>query len=373
MARVVQPRATKKFKPTKRRRGISEGILRCAAKIWRNLIYFLYCLLAIGFAYQAVFSGYDRDLWISWGIAAVALMVLQWTGMMLLGYLFEAGRRDRAVYERQYWIDNQANNEAYRQESEAQMRRQQAARTKSKFSSRRNRGISLDKSDSSSLDHSGFLIRGEIKGEAPKGVSEAGLAELLARYFGSCQIHEEYFKIEGTELGYTTDFSIIESVTGIGIDLEVDEPYEGKTKKPHHCTDVKSDGVRNIFFVERGWIVLRVSEYQVVNQPLSVCKLVGQILYRFTGEESYILPLEQEPNLTVDPMWNSIGVRQMVGAKYREKYLDKAGIFAYDPVREARNRQAYLNSLKQQRKDALKQKRKNLKNWKNKKRGSDEN
>lgn len=130
-------------------------------------------------------------------------------------------------------------------------------------------------------------------------------------------------------------FSLVDRVWGLGIDLEIDEPYEGKFKTPHHCTNNSKDRERNEFMLAKGWIVLRVSEYQVVHQPESVCKLVTQIFKSVVGGESYqwtIFP--GVPRLTPDPMWNSVGVKQMIARKYRERYLDKAGIFKYDEQRE---------------------------------------
>ncbi|MDD3744267.1 MAG: hypothetical protein PHX54_11640, partial [Lentimicrobiaceae bacterium] len=45
------------------------------------------------------------------------------------------------------------------------------------------------------------------------------------------------------------------------IDIEIDEPYAGITRQPTHCKG--DDTMRDIYFVDRGWIVIRFSEYQV--------------------------------------------------------------------------------------------------------------
>ena len=352
------------FTPTVKKRGVSPRRLRFLFVLWSNAIYCIYFVIAMSFAYQAVFHAVDRDLFVLWGLVALGVVLLQWLGGMVLGYLYAVAVADEREYERQYWLHNQRNNEIHRQQQQQQMRRRRSAVAKSilqqRQQQRRSGSISLAKSEgaSDSLRYQEHLVRGEIKGEAPKGVSEAHLAKYLERYFSNCQICEEYFAIEGTKVGYTTDFSIIEPQTGIGIDLEVDEPYEGRTKQPHHCTDVKSDRLRNEYLLERGWIILRVSEYQVVSQPESVCKLIAQVLYRFTANPDYLDPLLEVSDLTSDLMWNSAEAQRMVNAKYRERYLDRYGIFAYDPAREERNLAQYKAQRQQAAKESLKRRRK---------------
>lgn len=53
----------------------------------------------------------------------------------------------------------------------------------------------------------------------------------------------------------------------------------------------------------------------------------------------------------------------MIARKYRERYLDQAGIFKYDEQRERQNAIAYQEEQKLKRTEAKKRKRANLKAW----------
>lgn len=352
------PAANKPFVVTQRRRIFSQMQQQWVKRIWQGLFGTLGAILFLGLIWS--WLGGDPTSTISWAGFLIVSLLLYWGGMQFLKYCSQVQLREHQRAEELYWQQNQANNERLRQESRAKLRRKIVLRNerngKLKRSLPKSRGIVAKDS----------LVRGEIKGDAPKGVSEAYLAKFLQQYFSDCQICEDYFAIEGTNLGYTTDFSIIEPTTGIGIDLEVDEPYEGRYKQPHHCTDDGKDRRRNNYLVERGWIVLRVSEFQVVSQPESVCKLIAQILDRLSIKSHYLEPLSSFPDLKYDPTWNSVGVRSMVYRQYRERYLDKYGIFAYDEKREQRNAEELVAKKKQARKDAKKRKRANLKAWRQK-------
>ncbi|MGB5637127.1 MAG: hypothetical protein WBM86_30690, partial [Waterburya sp.] len=64
--------------------------------------------------------------------------------------------------------------------------------------------------------------------------------------------------------------------------------------------------------------------------------------------------------------WNSVGVRNMVYRKYRERYLDQYGIFAYDEERERRNAAEFAAKQKQREKETRARKRANLRAWRKK-------
>lgn len=344
----------KQFLPTRKRSTIDSFRLRLLIRIckWSGL--FIFGALVTIFVGELLFQNVaGAFLWFS---IAIASAVISWGVLQVLYYLEKLRALDEKNFEKLYWQQNLLNNQKLQKSNHDRYRQNIVSRNieSGKFK------IAVS-GKSEGVAHS--LTRGEIKGEAPKGVSEAYLAKFLQKYFADCQICEEYFAIKDSKIGYTTDFSIVEPSTGIGIDLEVDEPYEGRTKQPHHCTDNAKDRNRNKFLVERGWIVLRVSEFQVVSQPESVCKLVGKVLYRLSGKSHYIEPLLDVPDLKSDPTWNSVGVKNMVFRKYRERYLDKYGIFAYDEERERRNAADYAQQKLQALKNAKARKRKNLKAW----------
>lgn len=351
--------APEPFVPTARRRTFTKSQLQNIERFTHKLFLAILGLLLVVFV-SRLLSGLDYAELMLWVVTFAFLLFGGWGSLKIIDYCYLIQQRDEQRFEELYWKQNRANNERLRQEQAKKLRRQVILRNER-----------LGKIKRIPVVHSGItvgdrLVRGEIKTEAPKGVSEAYLLKFLLKYFSDCQICEEYFAIEGTKVGYTTDFSIIEPTTGIGIDLEVDEPYEGKSKQPHHCTDNPKDRNRNKYFVERGWIVLRVSEFQVVSQPESVCKLIAKVLYRLSDKSEYLDPLAAFSDLIPDNTWNSVGVRNLVYRKYRERYLDQYGIYAYNEERERRNAVDFAAKQKQQQKEARARKRANLRAWRQK-------
>lgn len=68
--------------------------------------------------------------------------------------------------------------------------------------------------------------------------------------------------------------------SSLSIDIEIDEPYVGNTKAPHHCIDQGKDDIRNEFFTNGNWVVIRFSEKQVVKYPRSCCKVIASVVAR---------------------------------------------------------------------------------------------
>ncbi len=270
---------------------------------------------------------------ILWGSSFLIALIAHFTVREFLKELDKANRADLQRSQQLYWRDNQRINLDFNQQLKAQIRTNYFANLQRKSPYQKSRLAA--KKSSLSLQ----VERGQVASEdTPKGVSETFLLNFLRLYFADCQITEDYFPLENSNFGYTTDFTIVEPTMGVAIDLEVDEPYEGKCKTPHHCYDQRKDLWRNKFFTERGWIVVRVSEFQVVHQPESVCRLVAQILARVTGNSKYLQPLEAYADLEIDKCWNTIACKQMINQLTREKYLDRAGIYKYDQLREKANR-----------------------------------
>jgi len=80
--------------------------------------------------------------------------------------------------------------------------------------------------------------------QARQGVSEERFMQYLQQYFEEV-VQAAEFKIPSSGRSYSADFTVIHTPSGIGIDVEIDEPYAGKSKKPTHCCDADSDMRRN--------------------------------------------------------------------------------------------------------------------------------
>lgn len=161
--------------------------------------------------------------------------------------------------------------------------------------------------------------------EVQQGVSEKQFFVYLCRYFSGfydfCMGGE--FPIPGTSFCYSADFILVHQPTGLAIDIEIDEPYDGKTGKPHHCVDRNKDSQRNRFFLERNWIVIRFSELQIVQYPDGCCKAIARVISQITGDYRSLVQLQNVVALFLHKQWNSKEAIYMAKIRFRKRYLKK--------------------------------------------------
>lgn len=171
----------------------------------------------------------------------------------------------------------------------------------------------------------GCVVRTHRYGNTKRrGVKENVFQNSIEKYFG------KLFEISGNvrlNTGKETrpfepDIAIIEKgdTFNLRIDIEIDEPYAGLTRQPTHCKG--DDLMRDSYFVDRGWIVIRFSEYQVHTQELECLKLIAQIIKKV--DSSYIIPtdLESVSDLKFEKVWNVVQAQKWEKEKFREKYLN---------------------------------------------------
>jgi hypothetical protein len=116
---------------------------------------------------------------------------------------------------------------------------------------------------------------------------------------------------------------------GISLIIEVDEPYEGKSKRPHHCNDDGKDDRRDEFFIKGNWVVIRFSEFQVCAYPTECCYTIAQVI------DSLMQPLQGSlsqnfkgvRDLPSDRRWNTRQATEMARRDYRLEYLEKYGVY----------------------------------------------
>lgn len=155
--------------------------------------------------------------------------------------------------------------------------------------------------------------------QARQGVSEQQFSLYLQSYFDQV-VQGGEFKTN-QKWNYSADFLVIHPPSGLGIELEIDEPYALLSKKPTHCLDQETEHRRNQFFVSGGWIVVRFTELQIVKAPLSCCKLIAEIIAVVTGDYTYQWQFKEIPNLLIQPPWTVKEARQMARENYRLSYL----------------------------------------------------
>lgn len=120
---------------------------------------------------------------------------------------------------------------------------------------------------------------------------------------------------------FEPDIAIIShSTDNIRIDIEIDEPYAGISRQPTHC--IGDDVNRDNYFKDRGWIVIRFSEYQVHMQEKECLKYIGNIISVINP--SYKLPFELNSanNITKETIWDVVQAQKWEKSRYREQYLN---------------------------------------------------
>lgn len=113
-----------------------------------------------------------------------------------------------------------------------------------------------------------------------RGYKEESFQRSLFKYFG-----KEFEVLGNIRLNtgketrpFEPDIAIIDksNSTGLRMDIEIDEPYAGITREHTHCKG--HDINRDIYFTDRGWVVIRFSEHQVHLFENECLKFIAQIL-----------------------------------------------------------------------------------------------
>lgn len=165
----------------------------------------------------------------------------------------------------------------------------------------------------------GKVLQPMGKSTATQGVSEQAFYRVLAQVFPKVVQGVEFQNTEFPYL-YSADFVLVHE-SGLCIDIEVDEPYVGNTKAPHHCIDQGKDEIRNKFFTNGNWIVIRFSERQAVKYPQSCCMVIAEVVANISGDFTYLTQLQSVPTLPIDPMWTIKQAKKWAIADYRQTYL----------------------------------------------------
>lgn len=119
---------------------------------------------------------------------------------------------------------------------------------------------------------------------------------------------------------FEPDIAIVETRDncGLRIDIEIDEPYSGFEKTPIHYVGC-GDEFRDRNLANLGWLVVRFSEKQIVQEPdnciFFIHRLLSQVDSEFTCAYPGVMP-------TPDKCWSEVEARIMAIQKYREKLLN---------------------------------------------------
>lgn len=82
---------------------------------------------------------------------------------------------------------------------------------------------------------------------------------------------------------YRIDIAFIDQSLHLYIDIEIDEPYNDETGEPVYEDVLNYENKRHQLFLDKGWLVIRFAEEQVVKQPENCCKVIANVINKVTG------------------------------------------------------------------------------------------
>lgn len=119
---------------------------------------------------------------------------------------------------------------------------------------------------------------------------------------------------------YEPDIVLFDKNLNLYIDIEIDEPYDGYFRYPTHYVhpeeEVKKDNIRDLFFTESGWIVIRFTEKQVHCQINECIDYIKNILNSINNKQ-----FETDVKCEKESQWDYNQCIQWQKIYYREKYL----------------------------------------------------
>jgi hypothetical protein len=119
---------------------------------------------------------------------------------------------------------------------------------------------------------------------------------------------------------YEPDIALFDKSLNLYIDIEIDEPYDGYYRYPTHYInpedEVKQDDVRDLFFTESGWIVIRFTEKQVHCEAYACIDYIKNVLHSL-----YNRTFVSNVNCEKERQWDYNQCIQWQKIYYRENYL----------------------------------------------------
>lgn len=157
------------------------------------------------------------------------------------------------------------------------------------------------------------------------GASEVFFLDFLYKYFSDILFLQSYVNIpnvaeyQNKDICYFPDF-VIKSTNFI-FDIEIDEPYTLKSKKPIHYIDNESDIIRDLYFNRYNWCVIRFCEEQIINQPNECCFFIAEQIFLITGISKYLEMFETKKTIIKLNRWTTEQSIKLMDISYRENLL----------------------------------------------------
>ena len=170
----------------------------------------------------------------------------------------------------------------------------------------------------------GTVVRSYRLGNTKRrGFKEESFQKSIEQYFGKgfTVLGNARLNTGKETRPFEPDIAIIDkSISNLRIDIEIDEPYAGITRQPTHCKG--EDVNRDIYFVDRGWIVIRFSEYQVHLQENDCLKFIAEAIKSAIPKYEIPNQLANQFAIKVEKLWDIVQAQKWEKAKHREQYLN---------------------------------------------------
>lgn len=149
-----------------------------------------------------------------------------------------------------------------------------------------------------------------------KGYKEPDfLAEIQAALTDISISENFHLKIPGRYTPYEPDIVLYDEDLNLYIDVEIDEPYDGYSRLVTHIVEGR-DAVRDVFFMESGWVVVRFTEKQVHLSSEQCISILRNVIDAMRGKARPAAHFIEE-----ESRWNRRQAIQWERELYREKYL----------------------------------------------------
>ena len=161
------------------------------------------------------------------------------------------------------------------------------------------------------------------KGRSNKlGFTEDTFFEELNRYFKTEYkvYNDRHITYKNGCNIYEPDFLVIteKEDKNIFINIEIDEPYDGVSRIPTH--EINRDVYRDLFFTNRGYIVIRFTEKQIFEEAKQCCEFISNVISSI--DRNYLnCELCSKSSVSIQSQWTTLQSKKWAIEKYREKYL----------------------------------------------------
>jgi len=153
-----------------------------------------------------------------------------------------------------------------------------------------------------------------------KGLSETFFEIKFLKYFKK-YVHKNVVIDDGKRYPFKPDYVLHIPKYNLYIDIEIDEPYSLRGNIPIH-TKESDDELRNRYFLERGWGIIRFAEVQIIKHPQLCCKVISEYIRNFSNDHIWLEGFQEFDDLEIVRAWNREESIRMAEKSYRKTYFN---------------------------------------------------